>query len=115
LLSRLFAQPAGQSFALMLKDDWKMQSAVTDPATADKYISPVNLILVMPGTSGKRTHYYYWRPAGQSKFMILTLFWGKTLKRLNDPKLDKPWWFRREFTLPAYRERQTGDPGIAWH
>jgi exo-1,4-beta-D-glucosaminidase len=28
-------------------------------------------------------------------------FFGRNLEKLSDPRLDKPWWFRRVFTLPV--------------
>ncbi len=28
-------------------------------------------------------------------------FYGKNFEKLNDTRLDKPWWFRKEFKLPA--------------
>ncbi len=32
-------------------------------------------------------------------------FYGMNFEKLKDPKLDAPWWFRKEFTLPASIKR----------
>jgi len=93
-----FSQARQESFQLILKDDWKMQSAVTDVAPADK-ISKENY--------DTQNWYKVSVPttiiAGllANKVYDFDPFMGRNLKKLNDPKLDKPWWFRREFTLPA--------------
>jgi exo-1,4-beta-D-glucosaminidase len=93
-----FSQARQENFQLILKDDWKMQSAVTDAASADK-ISKDNY--------DTQSWYKVSVPttivAGllANKVYDFDPFMGRNLKKLSDPKLDKPWWFRREFTLPA--------------
>jgi exo-1,4-beta-D-glucosaminidase len=98
LAYQAFAQPAKQSFDLLLKDDWKMQSSVTDPATAEnistgkfdagKWYSVSVPTTIIGGLLANQV--YDFDP-----------FFGQNFKKLNDPKLDKPWWFRHEFALPA--------------
>lgn len=75
-----------------------MQSAVTDDKPGGQISEPG------------------FRPAGWYKVSVPTTiiagllankvydfdpFYGKNFEKLADPKLDKPWWFRREFELPA--------------
>lgn len=93
-----FSQSRQENFQLILKDDWKMQSAVTDAASADK-ISKENY--------DTQSWYKVSVPttiiAGllANKVYDFDPFMGRNLMKLKDAKLDKPWWFRSEFTLPA--------------
>ena len=93
-----FSQARQENFQLILKDDWKMQSAVTDAGPADK-ISKENF--------DTQSWYKVSVPttliAGllANKVYDFDPFMGRNLQRLKDARLDKPWWFRREFTLPA--------------
>jgi len=93
-----FGQARQENFQLILKDDWKMQSAVTDASPADQ-ISRENF----------DTHSWY-KVSVPTTFVAGLLankvydfdpFMGRNLLKLKDDKLDKPWWFRREFTLPS--------------
>src|ERR1700754_4906122 len=97
-LCRAFGQARQENFQLILKDDWRMQSAVTDA-------SPANQI----SRENYDTHSWYkvsvptTLVAGllANKVYDFDPFMGRNLQKLKDDKLDKPWWFRREFTLPA--------------
>ena len=93
-----FSQARQENFQLILKDDWKMQSAVTDASPADK-ISRENFDV----QSWYKVSVPTTLIAGllANKVYDFDPFMGRNLKKLKDPKLDKPWWFRREFTLPA--------------
>jgi exo-1,4-beta-D-glucosaminidase len=94
---RVFGQARQENFQLILKDDWRMQSSVTDASPADQ-ISRENY----------DTHNWY-KVSVPTTFVAGLLankvydfdpFMGRNLQKLKDDKLDKPWWFRREFTLP---------------
>jgi exo-1,4-beta-D-glucosaminidase len=96
--AKVFGQARQESFQLILKDDWKMQSALTDASPADK-ISKENF--------NTQSWYKVSVPttliAGllENKAYNFDPFMGRNLQKLKDVKLDRPWWFRREFTLPA--------------
>lgn len=103
-LAAIFSLAFGQAFAqrsessaMILKNDWTMQSAtkVSDagPAISQGGYSPsgwykVNVpTTIIGGLMANKV--YDFDP-----------FFGMNFERLADPKLDKPWWFRKEFTLP---------------
>lgn len=75
-----------------------MQSAVTDVATGDKISIPGFNTTAWYKVSVPTTviaglianHVYNFDP-----------FYGRNFEKLGDPSLDKPWWFRRVFELPA--------------
>ncbi|MFS2185400.1 glycoside hydrolase family 2 protein [Mucilaginibacter sp. Mucisp84] len=98
LSTRAFAQERQENFNLLLKDDWQMQSTVTVPAAAteiskEKFDTQGWYKVSVPSTilAGLLVnHVYNFDP-----------FMGRNLEKLADPKLDKPWWFRKEFTLPV--------------
>ncbi|MDB5132345.1 MAG: glycoside hydrolase family 2, partial [Mucilaginibacter sp.] len=86
-----------ESYRAILKDDWRMQSAVTDvtpgnqiaqrsfqPASWYKVSVPTTVIAGLLAN-----HVYNFDP-----------FYGRNFEKLADPRMDKPWWFRREFELP---------------
>src|SRR5476649_28631 len=87
-----------ENFRILLKDNWQMQSAVTD-ATPGGQVStpafqPANWYKVSVPTTVI---------AGlvANKIYNFDPFYGRNFEKLADPRLDKPWWFRREFELPA--------------
>lgn len=96
-ISLAFAQDQ-ENFRMILKDGWQMQS-VTKDASSGAIISQSKF---MPSSWYKvsvpttiiagllANHAYNFDP-----------FFGMNFKKLDDPALDKPWWFRKEFTLPA--------------
>ncbi|MES2274852.1 MAG: glycoside hydrolase family 2 protein [Bacteroidota bacterium] len=93
-----YSQARTETFQLRLGNDWKMQSAVTEPAPAVSISKPqfdtkgwysVNVpTTIIGGLLANKV--YNFDP-----------FYGRNLEKLADARLDKPWWFRREFILPA--------------
>ena len=87
-----------ENYRAFLKENWAMGSAISDPSTGDKISQPgfntsawykVNVpTTVIAGLIAN--HVYNFDP-----------FYGRNFEKLGDPRLDKPWWFRREFELPA--------------
>jgi exo-1,4-beta-D-glucosaminidase len=97
-----FAQ--SQTYSLTLKDGWQMQSAVTDPTPAkeisqDKFAADKWYKVTVPGTiiGGLMANKAY----------DFDPFYGMNFEKLNNPLLDKPWWFRKEFTLPEAEKNKT--------
>ena len=95
-ITRVFAQDS-ENYRLILKDGWQMQS-VTKDASAGSLVSQSNF---MPKG---------WYPVSVPTTIIAGLlankvydfdpFFGTNFQKLNDPALDKPWWFRKAFSLP---------------
>ena len=95
-ITRIFAQDS-ENYRLILKDGWQMQSVVKD-ASAGSLVSQSNFI-----PKG-------WYPVSVPTTIIAGLlankvydfdpFFGTNFQKLNDPALDKPWWFRKSFSLP---------------
>ena len=87
-----------ENYRVILKDDWKMQSAVTDADPGNKIsqtdFQPKNWYSVSVPTTVI---------AGliANKVYDFDPFYGENFEKLTDPRLDKPWWFRKEFSLPA--------------
>jgi exo-1,4-beta-D-glucosaminidase len=87
-----------ENYRVILKSDWQMQSSVTDPATGNVISKP-----------GFQTADWYKVSvpttviAGllANKVYDFDPFYGMNFEKLTDPRLDKSWWFRREFELPA--------------
>jgi exo-1,4-beta-D-glucosaminidase len=92
-----FAQD-NESFRMILKDGWQMQSAMKDPSpgsnVSQAQFDPKSWYKIsVPSTiiAGLlANHVYDFDP-----------FFGMNFEKLNDPALDHPWWFRKEFELPA--------------
>jgi exo-1,4-beta-D-glucosaminidase len=86
-----------ENYRVILKDNWGMQSSVTDPS-AGSDISKADF-----KTAG-------WYKVSVPTTVIAGLiankvynfdpFYSRNFEKLTDPRLDKPWWFRREFELP---------------
>jgi exo-1,4-beta-D-glucosaminidase len=91
-----FSQDATENYRLSLKSDWNMQSAVTDASTGSQ-ISNVDFKtdkwykVSVPTTviAGLLTNKVY----------DFDPFYGRNFEKLNDARLDKPWWFRKQFKL----------------
>ncbi len=87
-----------ENYRVILKSDWQMQSSVTDPATGSA-ISKIGFQTAnwykvsVPTTviAGLLTNKVY----------DFDPFYGMNFEKLTDPRLDKPWWFRKVFELPA--------------
>src|SRR5258707_8424192 len=95
---RVFSQSdESENYRVFLKDDWKMQSAVTDGSSGNKISQP----------DFKATDWYKVNVpttviAGliANKVYDFDPFYSRNFEKLADPRLDKPWWFRKEFKLP---------------
>ena len=95
---QLFSQSRTESFRMILHDDWRMQSSLTDNATGDKISQkdfPVKnwykITVPLTFIAGLlANHEYNFDP-----------FYGKNFEKLADKRLDTTWWFRKEFTLPV--------------
>ena len=87
-----------ESHRMILKDGWQMQSTTKDAspgnAVSQTQFEPTGWFRIsVPSTiiAGLlANHVYDFDP-----------FFGMNFEKLNDPALDKPWWFRKEFQLPA--------------
>ena len=94
-----FAQSgSSETFRMILKDDWQMQSSQKDatPASSistDKFEPKGWYKVSVPTTI----------IAGllANKVYDFDPFYGMNFKKLEDPALDHPWWFRKVFELPA--------------
>ena len=98
VITGAFAQNSEHSH-MVLHDGWHMQSSTKMTGTTGAALS-------QPGfpTSG-------WYPVSVPTTVIAGLlankvydydpFYAMNFEKLNDPQLDAPWWFRKEFTLPA--------------
>jgi exo-1,4-beta-D-glucosaminidase len=81
---------------IVLRDGWQMQSATKVSGTGD--------LISQPGY-GVADWYTVSVPttiiAGllANKHYDFDPFYGMNFEKLNDPQLDAPWWFRKEFTL----------------
>ncbi|MEO8713018.1 MAG: sugar-binding domain-containing protein, partial [Parafilimonas sp.] len=83
---------------MILHDDWRMQSSVTDHAKGND-ISGANFSadswypITVPSTivAGLlANHFYNFDP-----------FYAKNFEKLADEKFNHTWWFRKEFSLPS--------------
>jgi exo-1,4-beta-D-glucosaminidase len=97
LVNYSFAQD-NETHRMILKDGWQMQSTTKD-ATPGATVSQTRFEpkgwynISVPSTiiAGLlANHVYDFDP-----------FFGMNFEKLNDPALDKPWWFRKEFELAA--------------
>lgn len=93
-----FSQSKTENFSMILHDDWRMQSSVTDHAKGDQ-ISTANFSannwypITVPSTiiAGLlANHFYNFDP-----------FYAKNFEKLADEKFNHTWWFRKEFNLPS--------------
>jgi len=86
-----------ENYRAVLHDDWKMQSAVTDTAAGKSISRP-----------GFQTANWYNVSVPTTvigglianKVYDFDPFYSRNFEKLADPRLDKPWWFRRAFELP---------------
>jgi len=86
-----------ENYRVFLKEGWTMQSAATDAATGKAISAP-----------GFQTANWYKVSvpttviAGliANKVYNFDPFYGRNFEKLADTRMDKPWWFRKEFTLP---------------
>jgi len=98
----VMAQPVAPQ-RWLLKSDWKMQSGVTDTSQGTR---------ISMAAFDAKDWYTVSIPTTilggliANKVYPFDVFMGQNLKKLSDPKLDKPWWFRRGFDLPKAVERR---------
>lgn len=93
-----------KKFQWTLHDGWSMQSSMkaseNGEAISQKNFSPTGWYKVnVPTTiiAGLlANHVYDFDP-----------FFAKNLEKISGPQFDKPWWFRKEFTLPASEKNKT--------
>src|SRR6476661_8954970 len=92
LFNQTFAQTRTENFSMLLHDDWRMQSSVTDQTKGDK-ISGVDFSannwypITVPSTiiAGLlANHVYDFDP-----------FYAKNFEKLADDRFNHTWWFRK--------------------
>src|SRR5438046_2885718 len=98
LVLNIFSQNKTEDFSMILHDDWRMQSSVTDNTNGDK--------ISAAGFAAKN-----WYPVSVPSTIIAGLlanhvydfdpFYAKNFEKLADKKFDHTWWFRKEFDLPS--------------
>ncbi|HTE01082.1 MAG TPA: glycoside hydrolase family 2 TIM barrel-domain containing protein [Mucilaginibacter sp.] len=94
-----FAQNGpSETYRLLLKDGWQMQSALKDVSpgatvSQDKFAATGWYKVSVPGTiiGGLMANKAY----------DFDPFYARNFEKLNDPALDHPWWFRKAFALPV--------------
>ena len=99
LFQGAIAQGRTESFRMILHDDWRMQSSLTDSLSKGEQVSQKNFPvqnwyrITVPTTfiAGLMANNEY-------KF---DPFYAKNFEKLADPRLDRTWWFRKVFELPA--------------
>src|SRR4051812_32972564 len=93
-----------EKFRMILKDNWQMQSTMKDRTGGNIVSKPgykssgwyrVNVPTTIIGGL-LANHEYNFDP-----------FFGTNFEKLNDERLDHPWWFRRDFNLPATEKGKT--------
>ncbi len=104
LLLNSFSQNKTENFSMILHDDWRMQSSVTDH-TKGGQISSTGFSagnwypITVPSTiiAGLlANHVYDFDP-----------FYAKNFEKLADEKFNHTWWFRKEFSLPSSEKNKT--------
>jgi exo-1,4-beta-D-glucosaminidase len=99
-----FSQTKTENFSMVLHDDWKMQSSVTDPSKGNE-ISTISFSpekwypITVPSTiiAGLlANHVYDFDP-----------FYAKNFDKLADDKFIHTWWFRKAFNLPSSEKNKT--------
>jgi exo-1,4-beta-D-glucosaminidase len=97
-VQELFSQSRAESFQLILHNDWRMQSSLTD-----------NAIGAQISQKGFNTNKWYKITVPSTIIAGLLAnneynfdpFYAKNFEKLSDKRLDHTWWFRKEFDLPA--------------
>jgi exo-1,4-beta-D-glucosaminidase len=83
---------------ILLRDGWQMQS--------ETKITDAGATISLPTYTPAKDWYNVSVPttiiAGliANKHYDFDPFYGMNFEKLNDPTLDKPWWFRKEFSIP---------------
>src|SRR5438105_12403215 len=94
----IFSQSRSDNFAMLLHDDWRMQSSLTDKASGGQISQPDFAPtkwykLSVPSTiiGGLLANHEY----------NFAHFYRQNFEKLADKRLDQTWWFRKEFELPS--------------
>ncbi|HYK44652.1 MAG TPA: glycoside hydrolase family 2 protein [Parafilimonas sp.] len=97
-IQQSFGQNRTENFQMILHDDWRMQSSTADKSTGAQI-------------SQKDFSAKGWYKISVPSTIIAGLlsnneynfdpFYGKNFEKLADKRMDHPWWFRKEFDLPA--------------
>jgi exo-1,4-beta-D-glucosaminidase len=104
LFQHAFRQSKTENFGMVLHDDWRMQSSLTDHAKGDK-ISAEDFSaagwypITVPSTiiAGLlANHEYKFDP-----------FYATNFEKLVDERLNHTWWFRKIFSLPSSEKNKT--------
>lgn len=102
LVTRSFAQHPGH-YSMVLRSGWQMQSAIKAPddgaTISDAAFTPAGWYAVEVPTT---------IIAGllANKVYDFDPFFGMNFQKLKDSSLDRPWWFRKEFILPAAQKNK---------
>ena len=98
LVSHLFSQSRSENFQMILHDDWRMQSSITEKSTGAQISQNGFAVtnwykITVPSTiiGGLLANKEY----------NFDPFYGKNFEKLADKRLDHAWWFRKDFELPA--------------
>ncbi len=98
IIQQVFSQSKTESFDMILHDGWNMQSSQTATASGKQITEKIfnttgwyNVSVPTTIIAGLlANHVYNFDP-----------FYAKNFEKLEDKRLDKTWWFRKEFKLPA--------------
>src|SRR4051794_1565887 len=105
IITNVFAQDSSEKkFQWTLRDSWSMQSSMkvseNGEAISKQNFSTTGWYNVSVPTTIiaglLANHVYDFDP-----------FFAKNLEKISGPQFDKPWWFRKEFTLPASEKNKT--------
>ena len=98
LLSLRISAQQNKNGNTVLRNGWKMQSSLTISATGNDISQPSFKESAWYGVSLPTTII-----AGllKNKRYDFDPFYGNNLKKIAGPEFDSPWWFRKEFTIPA--------------
>src|SRR5579862_2712399 len=95
----MYAQKSEEeNFSWKLKDGWKMQSSLSFSGKGNE-ISQINF----PTTSWNNVSVPTTIIAGllANKKYDFDPFYAQNFEKISGPEFDKPWWFRKEFSLPV--------------
>src|SRR5262252_1161161 len=103
LALHFFGQSRSENFQMILHDDWRMQSSLTEKSTGAQ---------ISQNGFGATNWYKITVPSTiigglvANKEYNFDPFYGKNFEKLADKRLDHTWWFRKEFDLPASENKK---------